>query len=139
MNDISDFEKRISSSMDRVLKVLEKSDNNNVSVYGQADEVSHLEKMISKLERDKETILADLQSALDEVSNLNERIETLMSSMESERIENKKQQDELGKENSKIRSQIDFLHASSKDQVDEINSILADLEPMLENRGEINA
>jgi len=139
MNDISDFEKRISSSMDRVLKVLEKSDNKNASVYGQADEVSHLEKMISKLERDKETILADLQSALDEVSNLNERIETLMSSMESERIENKKQQDELGKENSKIRSQIDFLHASSKDQVDEINSILADLEPMLENRGEINA
>ena len=139
MDDVADFEKRISSSMDRILKVLEKSDKKNTSIYDQSDEVSHLEKMISKLERDKETILADLQSALDEVSNLNERIETLMSSMESERIENKKQQDELGKENSKIRSQINFLQVSRKDQVDEINSILADLEPMLENTGEMNA
>ena len=139
MNDISDFEKRISSSMDRVLKVLEKSDNKNVSVYGQADEVSHLEKMISKLESDKETILIDLQSALDEVSNLNEKIETMSVSMESERLEYKKQQDELGLENKKIRSQINSLQASRRDQVDEINSILADLEPMLENAGEINA
>ena len=139
MNNISDFEKRISYSMDRVLKVLEKSENKNAHVYGHSDEVSHLEKMISKLERDKETILADLQSALDEVSNLNERIETLMSSMENERIEYKKQQDDLALENSKIRSQINFLQVSRKDQVDEINSILADLEPMLENTGEMNA
>ena len=95
--------------------------------------------MISKLESDKETILIDLQSALDEVSNLNEKIEILTSSMESERLEYKKQQDELGLENKKIRSQINSLQASRRDQVDEINSILADLEPMLENAGEINA
>ena len=70
MNDISDFEKRISSSMDRVLKVLEKSENKNAHVYGHSDEVSHLEKIISKLESDKEKILIDLKSALDEVLNL---------------------------------------------------------------------
>ena len=95
--------------------------------------------MISKLESDKETILIDLQSALDEVSNLNEKIEILTSSMESERLEYKKQQDELGLENKKIRSQINSLQASRKDQVDELNSILSDLEPMLENTGEMNA
>ena len=139
MDDVADFEKRISSSMDRILKVLEKSDKKNTSIYDQSDEVSHLEKMISKLESDKETILSDLQSALDEVSNLNKKIETLTSSMESERLEYKKQQDELGLENKKIRSQINSLQASRKDQVDELNSILADLEPMLENTGEMNA
>ena len=95
--------------------------------------------MISKLESDKETILIALQSALDEVSNLNEKIEILTSSMESERLEYKKQQDELGLENKKIRSQINSLQASRKDQVDELNSILSDLEPMLENTGEMNA
>ena len=139
MDDIADFEKRISSSMDRILKVLEKSDRKNTSIYDQSDEVSHLEKMISKLESDKETILIDQQSALDEVSNLNEKIEILTSSMESKRLEYKKQQDELGLENKKIRSQINFLQASRKDQVDELNSILSDLEPMLENTGEMNA
>ena len=139
MDDLADFEKRISSSMDRILKVLEKSDKKNTSIYDQSDEVSHLENMISKLESDKETILSDLQSALDEVSNLNKKIETLTSSMESERLEYKKQQDELGLENKKIRSQINSLQASRKDQVDELNSILADLEPMLENTGEMNA
>ena len=139
MDDVADFEKRISSSMDRILKVLEKSDKKNTSIYDQSDEVSHLEKMISKLESDKETILIDLQSALAEVSNLNEKIEILTSSMESERLEYKKQQDELGLENKKIRSQINFLQASRKDQVDELNSILSDLEPMLENTGEMNA
>ena len=51
----------------------------------------------------------------------------------------KKQQDELGLENKKIRSQINSLQASRKDQVDELNSILSDLEPMLENTGEMNA
>ena len=139
MNDIADFEKRISSSMDRILKVLEKSDKKNTSIYDQSDEVSHLEKMISKLESDKETVLVDLQSALDKVSNLNEEIENLTSSMEIERLEYKKQQDELGLENKKIRSQINSLQASRKDQVDELNSILSDLEPMLENTGEMNA
>lgn len=139
MDDVADFEKRISSSMDRILKVLEKSDKKNTSIYDQADEVSHLEKMISKLESDKETILIDLQSALDEVSNLNEKIEILTSSMESERLEYKKQQDELGLENKKIRSQINSLQASRKAQVDELSSILSDLEPMLENTGEMNA
>ncbi len=139
MDDVADFEKRISSSMDRILKVLEKSDKKNTSIYDQADEVSHLEKMISKLESDKETILIDLQSALDEVSNLNEKIEILTSSMESERLEYKKQQDELGLENKKIRSQINSLQASRKAQVDELSSILSDLEPMLENNGEMNA
>ena len=139
MDDVADFEKRISSSMDRILKVLEKSDKKNTSIYDPSDEVSHLEKMISKLESDKETILIDLQSALDEVSNLNEKIEILTSSMESERLEYKKQQDELGLENKKIRSQINSLQASRKDQVDELNSILSDLEPMLENTGEMNA
>ena len=139
MDDVADFKKRISSSMDRILKVLEKSDKKNTSIYDQSDEVSHLEKMISKLESDKETILIDLQSALDEVSNLNEKIEILTSSMESERLEYKKQQDELGLENKKIRSQINSLQASRKDQVDELNSILSDLEPMLENTGEMNA
>ena len=139
MDDVADFEKRISSSMDRILKVLEKSDKKNKSIYDQSDEVSHLEKMISKLESDKETILIDLQSALDEVSNLNEKIEILTSSMESERLEYKKQQDELGLENKKIRSQINSLQASRKDQVDELNSILSDLEPMLENTGVMNA
>ena len=139
MDDVADFEKRFSSSMDRILKVLEKSDKKNTSIYDQSDEVSHLEKMISKLESDKETILIDLQSALDEVSNLNEKIEILTSSMESERLEYKKQQDELGLENKKIRSQINSLQASRKDQVDELNSILSDLEPMLENTGEMNA
>ncbi len=139
MDDIADFEKRISSSMDRILKVLEKSDKKNTSIYDQSDEVSHLEKMISKLESDKETVLVDLQSALDKVSNLNEEIENLTSSMEIERLEYKKQQDELELENKKIRSQINSLQASRKDQVDEINSILADLEPMLENTGELNA
>ena len=139
MDDVADFEKRISSSMDRILKVLEKSDKKNTSIYDQSDEVSHLEKMISKLESDKGTILIDLQLALDEVSNLNEKIEILTSSMESERLEYKKQQDELGVENKKIRSQINSLQASRKDQVDELNSILADLEPMLEDTGELNA
>ena len=139
MDDVADFEKRISSSMDRILKVLEKSDKKNTSIYDQSDEVSHLEKMISKLESDKETILIDLQSALDKVSNLNEEIENLTSSMEIERLEYKKQQDELGLENKKIRSQINSLQASRKDQVDELNSILSDLEPMLENTGEMNA
>ena len=139
MDDVADFEKRISSSMDRILKVLEKSDKKNTSIYDQSDEVSHLEKMISKLESDKEIVLVDLQSALDKVSNLNEEIENLTSSMEIERLEYKKQQDELELENKKIRSQINSLQASRKDQVDEINSILADLEPMLENAGEINA
>ena len=139
MDDVADFEKRISSSMDRILKVLEKSDKKNTSIYDQSDEVSHLEKMISKLESDKETILIDLQSALDEVSNLNEKIEILTSSMESERSEYKKQQDELGLENKKIRSQINSLQASRKAQVDELSSILSDLEPMLENNGEMNA
>lgn len=139
MDDVADFEKRISSSMDRILKVLEKSDKKNTSIYDQSDEVSHLEKMISKLESDKETVLVDLQSSLDKVSNLNEEIENLTSSMEIERLEYKKQQDELGLENKKIRSQINSLQASRKDQVDEINSILADLEPMLENTGEMNA
>jgi len=139
MDDVADFEKRISSSMDRILKVLEKSDKKNTSIYDQSDEVSHLEKMISKLESDKEIVLVDLQSALDEVSNLNEKIEILTSSMESERLEYKKQQDELGLENKKIRSQINSLQASRKDQVDELNSILSDLEPMLENTGEMNA
>lgn len=139
MDDVADFEKRISSSMDRILKVLEKSDKKNTSIYDQADEVSHLEKMISKLESDKETILIDLQSALDEVSNLNEKIEILTSSMESERLEYKKQQDELELENKKIRSQINSLQASRKAQVDELSSILSDLEPMLENNGEMNA
>ena len=139
MDDVADFEKRISSSMDRILKVLEKSDKKNASIYDQSDEVSHLEKMISKLESDKGTILIDLQLALDEVSNLNEKIEILTSSMESERLEYKKQQDELGLENKKIRSQINSLQASRKDQVDELNSILSDLEPMLENTGEMNA
>ena len=139
MDDVADFEKRISSSMDRILKVLEKSDKKNTSIYDQSDEVSHLEKMISKLESDKETVLVDLQSALDKVSNLNEEIENLTSSMEIERLEYKKQQDELELENKKIRSQINSLQASRKDQVDEINSILADLEPMLENTGELNA
>ena len=71
--------------------------------------------------------------------NLNEKIEILTSSMESERLEYKKQQDELGLENKKIRSQINSLQASRKDQVDELNSILSDLEPMLENTGEMNA
>ena len=79
------------------------------------------------------------RQALDEVSNLNEKIEILTSSMESERLEYKKQQDELGLENKKIRSQINSLQASRKDQVDELNSILSDLEPMLENTGEMNA
>jgi len=139
MDDVADFEKRISSSMDRILKVLEKSDKKNTSIYDQSDEVSHLEKMISKLESDKETILIDLQLALDEVSNLNEKIEILTSSMESERLEYKKQQDELGLENKKIRSQINSLQASRKAQVDELSSILSDLEPMLENNGEMNA
>ena len=139
MDDVADFEKRISSSMDRILKVLEKSDKKNTSIYDQSDEVSHLEKMISKLESDKETILIDLQSALDEVSNLNEKIEILTSSIESERLEYKKQQDELGLENKKIRSQINSLQASRKAQVDELSSILSDLEPMLENNGEMNA
>ena len=139
MDDVADFEKRISSSMDRILKVLEKSDKKNTSIYDQSDEVSHLEKMISKLESDKETILIDLQSALDEVSNLNEKIEILTSSMENERLEYKKQQDELGLENKKIRSQINSLQASRKAQVDELSSILSDLEPMLENNGEMNA
>ena len=139
MDDVADFEKRISSSMDRILKVLEKSNKKNTSIYDQSDEVSHLEKMISKLESDKETILIDLQSALDEVSNLNEKIEILTSSMESERLEYKKQQDELGLENKKIRSQINSLQASRKAQVDELSSILSDLEPMLENNGEMNA
>ena len=139
MDDVADFEKRISSSMDRILKVLEKSGKKNTSIYDQSDEVSHLEKIISKLESDKETILIDLQAALDEVSNLNEKIEILTSSMESERLEYKKQQDELGLENKKIRSQINSLQASRKDQVDELNSILSDLEPMLENTGEMNA
>ena len=139
MDDVADFEKRISSSMDRILKVLEKSGKKNTSIYDQSDEVSHLEKIISKLESDKEKILIDLKSALDEVLNLNEKIETLTSSMESERLEYKKQQDELGLENKKIRSQINSLQASRKDQVDELNSILSDLEPMLENTGEMNA
>ena len=139
MDDVADFEKRISSSMDRIIKVLEKSDKKNTSIYDQSDEVSHLEKMISKLESDKETVLVDLQSALDKVSNLNEEIENLTSSMEIERLEYKKQQDELELENKKIRSQINSLQASRKDQVDELNSILSDLEPMLENTGEMNA
>ena len=139
MDNISDFEKRISSSMDRILKVLEKSDKKTPSVYHQSDEISHLEKIISKLEGDKEKISTDFQAASDEVINLNEKIENIMTSMNDEKLKYEKIRDELLSENKKIKDQLNSLRASRKDQINELNSILADLEPMLENTGEINA
>ena len=47
MNDIVDFEMRISSSMDRILKVLEKPKATNHGDTIPKHEVSHFEKIIA--------------------------------------------------------------------------------------------
>jgi hypothetical protein len=55
--------------------------------------------------------------------------------MDNERLEHINQINS----NQKLNLEIESLKSSRQSQVDEMNSILADLEPLLKNAGETNA
>jgi chromosome segregation ATPase len=135
MNDILDFEIRISTSMDRILKALERAESPPLSENNRADEVSHLEKLIAQLEGEKKEIALELKSSLEKTKSLDENIKNISDSMNDERLEHNNQIDQ----NRKLNLEIESLKTSRQSQVDEMSSILADLEPLLENTGETNA
>ena len=135
MNDILDFEIRISTSMDRILKVLERADSSPLSENNRSDEVSHLEKLIAQLEDEKQEIALELKSSLEKAKSLDENIKNISDSMDNERLEHNNQIDQ----NRRLNLEIESFKRSRQSQVDEMDSILADLEPLLENTGETNA
>jgi len=135
MDDILDFEIRISTSMDRILKVLERAETSPLSNNNQSDEFSHLEKLIAQLEYEKIEMATELKSTLEKVTSVDENIKNLSGSMDNERLEHINQIDL----NQKLNLEIESLKSSRQSQVDEMNSILADLEPLLKNAGETNA
>jgi chromosome segregation ATPase len=135
MDDILDFEIRISTSMDRILKVLERAETSPLSNNNQSDELSHLEKLIAQLEYEKIEMATELKSTLEKVTSVDENIKNLSGSMDNERLEHINQIDL----NQKLNLEIESLKSSRQSQVDEMNSILADLEPLLKNAGETNA
>ena len=135
MDDILDFEIRISTSMDRILKVLERAETSPLSNNNQSDELSHLEKLIAQLEYEKTEMATELKSTLEKVTSVDENIKNLSGSMDNERLEHINQIDL----NQKLNLEIESLKSSRQSQVDEMNSILADLEPLLKNAGETNA
>ena len=135
MDDILDFEIRISTSMDRILKVLERAETSPLSNNNQSDELSHLEKLIAQLEYEKTEMATELKSTLEKVTSVDENIKNLSGSMDNERLEHINQIDL----NQKLNLEIESLKSSRQGQVDEMNSILADLEPLLKNAGETNA
>tara|TARA_B110000444_G_scaffold125040_1_gene117475 strand:+ start:387 stop:809 length:423 start_codon:yes stop_codon:yes gene_type:complete len=135
MDDILDFEIRISTSMDRILKVLERAEASPSSSNNQSDELSHLEKLIAQLEYEKTEMATELKSTLEKVTSVDENIKNLSGSMDNERLEHINQIDL----NQKLNLEIESLKSSRQSQVDEMNSILADLEPLLKNAGETNA
>ena len=135
MDDILDFEIRISTSMDRILKVLERAEASPLSGNNQSDELSHLEKLIAQLEYEKTEMATELKSTLEKVISVDENIKNLSGSMDNERLEHINQIDL----NQKLNLEIESLKSSRQSQVDEMNSILADLEPLLKNAGETNA
>ena len=59
----------------------------------------------------------------------------ISDSMNDERLEHNNQINQ----NRKLNLEIESLKTSRQSQVDEMSSILADLEPLLENTGETNA
>lgn len=135
MDDILDFEIRISTSMDRILKVFERAEASPLSRNNQSAEFSHLEKLIAQLENEKKEMAIELKSTLEKLTSVNENIKNLSVSMDNERLEHINQIDS----NQKLNLEIESLKSSRQGQVDEMNSILADLEPLLKNAGETNA
>ena len=87
MDDILDFEIRISTSMDRILKVLERAEASPSSSNNQSDELSHLEKLIAQLEYEKTEMATELKSTLEKVISVDENIKNLSGSMDNERLE----------------------------------------------------
>ena len=135
MNDIVDFEMRISSSMDRILKVLEKPKATNHGDTIPEHEVSHFEKIIASLEVEKKETSMKLQSALEAIEVANQKIEHLSASIERERLELTNRNEEI----KEITIEMDELKKSRQSQVDEMDSIIAELETLLQNTGEANA
>ena len=135
MDDILDFEIRISTSMDRILNALERAEASPLSSNKQSDELSHLEKLIAQLEYEKKEMAIEFKSTLEKVTSVDENIKNLSDSMDNERLEHINQIDL----NQKLNLEIESLKSSRQSQVDEMNSILADLEPLLKNAGDTNA
>ncbi len=97
MDDILDFEIRISTSMDRILKVLERAEASPLSSNNQSDELSHLEKLIAQLEYEKTEMATELKSTLEKVTSVDENIKNLSGSMDNERLEHINQIDKKSK------------------------------------------
>jgi hypothetical protein len=65
----------------------------------------------------------------------NQKIEHLSASIERERLELTNRNEEI----KEITIEMDELKKSRQSQVDEMDSIIAELEPLLQNTGEANA